>query len=161
MSKTNVNLTCDNCGGEINGWCCWTNGKKLCADCFGSNEIADLKAKLAESEKRFQEHKQTDSKTIQEQSDLIEQLKQQLAEKEKQIKKLNYEAQKYYEDAYCNYFHEKDKASFAVEQLEKVKKQLRQDVNITAPISEIKKLKDYLISVDDYIDNQIKLLKGD
>lgn len=52
-----------------------------------------------------------------------------------------------------------DKIAFAVEQLEKVKKQLRQDVNITVPISELKKLKDYLISVDDFIDNQIKQLK--
>lgn len=50
-----------------------------------------------------------------------QQLKQQLAEKERQVKKLNLEAQKYYEDAYCNDFHNQDKISFAISQLDKVK----------------------------------------
>ena len=49
-----------------------------------AQRITDLETKLAESESRFQTHKETDAKTIQEQSDLIDQLKQQLAEKEKQ-----------------------------------------------------------------------------
>ena len=50
--------------------------------------LVESKQKLAESEKRFQEHKQVDAKTIQEQADLIEELKQQLAEKDKQILEL-------------------------------------------------------------------------
>lgn len=50
-----------------------------------------------------------------------QQLKQQLAEKERQVKKLNLEAQKYFEDAYCNDFHNQDKISFAISQLDKVK----------------------------------------
>lgn len=57
----------------------------------------------------------------------FDQLKQQLAEKEKEIEyfkkqasKFNNEAQKYYEDAYCNDFHNQDKISFAVDVLEEI-----------------------------------------
>ena len=39
----------------------------------------------------------------------------------KQVNKFNNEAQKYFEDAYCNDFHNQDKISFAVEKLEQVK----------------------------------------
>ena len=59
-------------------------------------QIADLEAKLAEKEKE-------------------------IAYLTKQVKKFNNEAQKYFEDAYCNDFHNQDKISFAVEQLEKLK----------------------------------------
>ena len=52
----------------------------------------------------------------------IGRLQQQLAEKEAQVKKLNLEAQKYYEDAYCNDFHNQDKISFCIEKLEQIKK---------------------------------------
>lgn len=55
-------------------------------------------------------------------------MKEQLAEKDKeiayltkQVKKFNNEAQKYFEDAYCNDFHNQDKISFAISQLDKVK----------------------------------------
>ena len=54
-------------------------------------------------------------------------MKEQLAEKEKeiayltkQVKKFNNEAQKYFEDAYCNDFHNQDKISFAVDILEEL-----------------------------------------
>lgn len=57
-----------------------------------------------------------------------EELKEQLAEKDKELaymteqaKKFNNEAQKYFEDAYCNDFHNQDKITFAIEQLEQVK----------------------------------------
>lgn len=151
-----------------------------------TNKIADLEAKLEESEKRIQAYEeiveQKDKEIIFAKRDKIcivkqlndpkayvlledyKELKQQLAEKEnqcseckhlnkkielniknklmtencelqkqltkkekeieyykKQAKKFNNEAQKYYEDAYCNNFHNQDKISFAVEQLEKVK----------------------------------------
>lgn len=49
-------------------------------------ENEQLKEKLAESESRFQAHKQTDAKTIQDQTDLIDNLKQKLAEYEKFMK---------------------------------------------------------------------------
>ena len=56
-----------------------------------------------------------------------DQLKQQLAEKDKeiayltkQVKKFNNEAQKYFEDAYCNDFHNQDKISFALDILEEL-----------------------------------------
>ena len=57
--------------------------------------IADLEAKLAEKEKE-------------------------IAYLTKQVKKFNNEAQKYFEDAYCNDFHNQDKISFAVDILEEL-----------------------------------------
>ena len=59
-------------------------------------QIADLEAKLAEKEKELEYYK-------------------------KQTKKFNNEAQKYYEDAYCNDFHNQDKINFAVEQLTEIR----------------------------------------
>ena len=57
-------------------------------------------------------------------------MKEQLADKDeeiayltKQVKKFNNEAQKYFEDAYCNDFHNQDKISFALEQLEQIRKE--------------------------------------
>ena len=87
----------------------------------------------------------------------ITELQKQLEEKEKeiayltkQVKKFNNEAQKYFEDAYCNDFHNQDKIDFAVEQLKKVKEMLqpylRFDINL------------YLQTIKN-IDNQIKQLK--
>ena len=69
----------------------------------------DLKTNYTKLNKRYQE------------------LKQQLAEKERQVKKLNNEAQKYFEDAYCNDSIYQDKISFCIEQLEKVKELLNTD----------------------------------
>ena len=80
------------------------------------------------------------------------QLKQQLAEKERQVKKLNNETQKYFEDAYCNDFHNQDKISFAVEQLEKVKEH---NDNLVCDDE------DYYNYITAFIDNQINGLKGD
>ena len=57
-----------------------------------------------------------------------QQLKQQLAEKERQVKKLNNEAQKYFEDAYCNDSIYKDKISFCIEKFQETKKSLRDKV---------------------------------
>ena len=80
------------------------------------------------------------------------QLKQQLAEKERQVKKLNNETQKYFEDAYCNDFHNQDKISFAVEQLEKVKSAFGL---INSKLDKVETIKEYI----HYIDHQIKQLK--
>lgn len=89
-----------------------------------------------------------------------EQLKQQLAEKDeeiaymtKQAKKFNSEAQKYYEDAYCNDFHNQDKISFAIGQLEKVKMYIDDHAYY---IDE----REFGIEINEYIDNQINELKG-
>ena len=127
-------------------------------------QIADLEAKLIKSEMN---NSRLNSKLLQFYTrlgtNIHEQalgefckLKQQLAEKDKEIKRLH-EWLKIV-DTY-NASIKEDKISFAVEMLEKVKGKLRQNIIITAQACELKKLKDYLISVDDYIDNQIKQLK--
>ena len=77
----------------------------------------------------------------------IAQLKQQLAEEKNRSKKLNHEAQKYYEDAYCNGFQNKK----AIEQLEKVKEWLE-------PKYFDKEQINYLAKA---INQQIKSLKGE
>lgn len=107
-------------------------------------QLADLETKLAESEEQLKEelvekkgleralsacNRQNDEfaemikKLVREK----EELKQQLAEKDKEIeyykkqaKKLNNEAQKYFEDAYCNDSIYQDKISFAVDILEEL-----------------------------------------
>ena len=86
-------------------------------------QIADLEAKLAEKD-------------------------EEIAYLTKQVKKFNNEAQKYFEDAYCNDFHNQDKISFAVEQLEKLKVELH-----------IIHTNGYLKAIDEEIDDQIKELK--
>lgn len=84
-------------------------------------------------------------------------LEKQLVDKDKEIeyfkrqaRRFNNEAQKYYEDAYCNDFHNQDKISFAVEQLEKLKAELH-----------IIHTNGYLKAIDEEIDNQINGLKGE
>ena len=91
-------------------------------------------------------------------------LKQQLAEKEKEIKSLNLEAQKYFEDAYCNDFHNQDKISFAVEKLQEVKEWLDKMLNGWRTNQEVHPyqrdgIRLALENVEIKIDNQIKQLK--
>ena len=146
------------------------------------NKISDLEAKLAESEEQLKEelvekkcleralsacNRQNDefAEMIKKLVSEKEELKQQLAEKDKELaymteqaKKFNNEAQKYFEDAYCNDFHKRDKISFAVEQLEKVKK----DIDCYMAIREGDLPYDIeclLLDFADKIDNQIKQLK--
>ena len=136
-------------------------------------QIADLEAKLAESEKQRQHLKDwldneiltsVDNEsyyaTINEYEEEVKKLKQQLAEKDeeiayltKQVKKFNNEAQKYFEDAYCNDFHNQDKIDFAVEQLEKVKSAFGL---INSKLDKVETIKEYI----HYIDHQINELKG-
>ena len=94
----------------------------------------------------------------------IDQLKQQLVEKEKELaymtkqaKKLNNEAQKYYEDAYCNDAIYQDKISFAVEQLEKVKETSECILDNALKNSSLNE--SYYDRLLDEINNQIKQLK--
>lgn len=67
-------------------------------------QFADLEAKLAEKD-------------------------EEIAYLTKQVKKFNNEAQKYFEDAYCNDFHNQDKISFAVEVLKIAQDYVQQYVN--------------------------------
>ena len=132
------------------------------------DKISDLEAKLAESEEQLKEelvekkgleralsacNRQNDefAEMIKKLVSEKEELKQQLAEKDKelaymtkQVKKFNNEAQKYFEDAYCNDFHNQDKISFAIAELEKVKDYAQ-------------RIQGGLIN---YIENQINRLKG-
>ena len=66
----------------------------------------------------------------------------------KQVKKFNNEAQKYFEDAYCNDFHNQDKISFAVEVLKIAQDYVQQYVN------NFDDMNDCLCAID----NQIKRL---
>ena len=86
-------------------------------------QIVDLEAKLAEKEKE-------------------------IAYLTKQVKKFNNEAQKYFEDAYCNDFHNQDKISFAVEVLKIAQDYVQQYVN------NFDDMNDCLCAID----NQIKRL---
>lgn len=122
--------------------------------------LADLEAKLAESEKKREYLFSMNCEYISQ----IEELKQQLAEKDKQVKKLNLEAQKYYEDAYCNDFHNQDKISFCIERLEKVKDDIL-DISNGYWRYFLKNGAEYMLASDlescleEFIDNQIEELK--
>ena len=92
-------------------------------------------------------------------------LKEQLSEKEKEIaymtkqaKKFNNEAQKYFEDAYCNDTIYQDKISFALEELEKAKETTECVLDNALKNSSLNQ--SYYDRLLDEIDNQIKLLKG-
>ena len=100
----------------------------------------------------------------------VNQLKHQLAEKEKekekekeleyykkQTKKFNNEAQKYFEDAYCNDFHTQDKISFCIEQLEKVKEEIGNKIDTFIDIYENRCVETG--DLEFFINNQIKQLK--
>lgn len=126
-------------------------------------QIADLEAKLAESEKRLVNC--VDFNTWQKTAKENNELKKQLAEKDeeieyltKQVKKFNNEAQKYFEDAYCNDTIYQDKISFAVEQLEKVKEKIN-DCPITDYDTNKHFVKMYQRDAIRQLDNQIKQLK--
>lgn len=230
ITEWNGDYWCDSCGKRVRGITI-VNGMDFCAKCyqeiFGETEkdrkIADLEAKLAESEKQIKDARETANMSVDswcknrrkyeaqiaemqnksfilysmlyeilekqgcenvssqidqmtgwtydKEADWLKgnrnyyQLKQQLAEKDKeieyykkQVKKFNNEAQKYFEDAYCNDFHNQDKISFALEQLEKVKK----DIDCYMAIREgdlSSNIECLLLDFADKIDNQIKAIK--
>ena len=146
--------------------------------------IADLEAKLAESERQYQEYRQVVEKDIKKEIDErmrdtikefnldISQLKQQLAEKEKEIENI-----KLCRCVNCTNEYEfmleglvedlereldkcdQDKISFALEQLEKVKEIFIQNVDAMG----VEYRDDYFMLslgwVKKVIDNQIKQLK--
>ena len=140
-------------------------------------QIADLEAKLAESEKKVKEYELVIRLDV----PVIKQLEQQLAEKEEEIKdRINqvrtlyvqlYELQKAVEYCqehhkknkltpltlhnYTNEQHNQDKISFAVEQLEKVKEWTHDNASyVLGDFASV--WEDALL---DELDNQIKQLK--
>lgn len=168
---SSMNFTCDSCGREVFG-CTFVNGMKFCARCyqetFGETDkdrkIADLEAKLAESEKKAYSrgHSQRDianemklnalREDVANKEKRIVKLKKQLAEKEKEISevlaKQSITCLNTIEKAY------QDKISFAVEQLEKVLVLIHNAVNIGRPEYD-------LVGLYDAVSNQIKQLKGE
>ena len=170
LSCTFVNgmkFTCDVCGREV-FTCIFVNGMKFCAKCyqetFGETDkdrkIADLEAKLAESEKKAYSrgHSQRDianeiklnalREDVANKKKRIVELKQQLAEKEKEISevlaKQSITCLNTIEKAY------QDKISFAVEQLEKTRKLIDELLDNCG---------DKQYKVWEVFDNQIKQLK--
>ena len=92
-----------------------------------------------------------------------EKLKQQLAEKDKEIERLNleFETQEDWQEKWQKLYDEtcnlnQDKISFAVEQLEKVKELVGEKGVVSSPFGT---LKIYASDVSEIIDNQIKELK--
>lgn len=139
-----------------------------------NQKISDLEAKLAESESRFQAHKQNDVRIIQDQTDLIENLEQQVKEKEKKLAEysdinnaLNSGLQE--RCISCEEEHNQDKISFAVELLEKVKNRIESkvesvykrldDLNIKIVCESTSRQLSTYEEIVKEIDNQIKQLK--
>ena len=153
-------------------------------------QFADLEAKLAEKQKEnatleaMLVENANDRKTMQEfkigedEYDLtdedarnslcweVEELKQQLAEKDreieyykKQAKKLNSEAQKYFEDTYCNDSIYQDKISFALEQVEQIRKEF--EIKLKGCKWEDKMLVGKFCNItNEIIDNTINVLRN-
>lgn len=122
-------------------------------------EVKNLRQQLTESKKQCQECKHLNKKIeLNIKNKLMAEnceLQKQLGEKEKeityltkQVKRFNNEAQKYFEDAYCNDFHNQDKISFAVEVLKIAQDYVQQYVN------NFDDMNDCLCAID----NQIKRL---
>ena len=170
---SSMNFTCDVCGREVFS-CTFVNGMKFCAKCyqetFGETDkdrkIADLEAKLAESEKKAYSrgHSQRDianeiklnalREDVANKEKRIVELKKQLAEKDKEI-----ESYKHFKitigtmennqvDISSTTYTDQDKISFAVEQLEQLKVELH-----------IIHTNGYLKAIDEEIDNQIEELR--
>jgi DNA repair exonuclease SbcCD ATPase subunit len=113
------------------------------------DENIDLKQQLAEKDqtiKSLQEINQSLGQTCNNDAKEIDRLNKLLAEEKNRNKKLNHEAQKYYEDAYCNDFQNEK----AIAELEKV----------------VEFIKEYpheprYWDITSYINQQIKSLKGE
>lgn len=132
----------------------------ILVDDYAKRRIADLEAKLAESEKLKENY---DILRCQHKSlgEFCDDLKQQLAEKEKEIENKE-EALK---TLIVNCCHRcKDKIKFAVEQLEKLRESVSDSIEerngcmyaFMGYLDEIEHEK-----IDEIIDNQIKELKGE
>lgn len=150
------NMVCDSCGREVQG-ITWVNGMKFCAKCyqetFGETKkdrkIADLETKLAEMTKKYELASCPTGGLV----DRVRNLELQLAEKEEELK--------YYETLLkrqCNECKDQDKISFAVEQLEKVRKLLNDDYRLQE--TNYTNTMDYCECLN-IINEKIKSLKGE
>ena len=137
--SSGISFTCDSCGREVFS-CNIVNGMKFCAKCyqetFGETDkdrkISDLEAKLAESEKERHEEWKTGK------------------EWKWEWQKVNQKLEK----------ADQDKISFAIEQLEKVKENIKKvpitDFDLSGNFEKM-----YKQDAIRQIDNQIKSLKGE
>ena len=174
---SSMNFTCDVCGREVFS-CTFVNGMKFCAKCyqetFGETDkdrkIADLEAKLAESERKLEEYKKCNCKECMTDyeknlNQIIDKflnenikLKQQLAEKTLTIEQINkafIENRSLWKGKYER--ANQDKISFAVEKLEQVKETTECILDNALKNSSLNE--SYYDRLLDEIDNQIKQLK--
>ena len=187
---SSMNFTCDVCGREVFS-CTFVNGMKFCAKCyqetFGETDkdktIADLEAKLAESEEKKESYRlqneQHHLQLLQFYSrlgveafgaDIHEKaletlmiMKEQLAENEKEISeyvKIVDDLHKQLSDKcdFCDKTKDQDKISFAVEQLEQIRKEF--EIKFKGYKWEDKMLVGKFCNItNEIIDNQINELK--
>lgn len=157
-----LGFTCDVCGRKVNG-CRYINGMSFCEKCyqetFGKdnqqNEIQQLKQQLEEKDNYHLRYELAGAdETITNLKKQIEEKDKELAYMTKQAKKFNNEAQKYYEDAYCNSFQNQK----AIAELEKVKELVKDKSAWSSPFGLLKIQES---DVEQIIDQQIKELKGE
>ena len=190
---SSMNFTCDVCGREVFS-CTFVNGMKFCAKCyqetFGETDkdrkIADLEAKLAESEKSKESYRlqneQHHLQLLQFYSrlgveafgaDIHEKaletlmiMKEQLAEKTLTIEQINkafIENRSLWKGKYER--ANQDKISFTVEQLEQLKKLCQEKFNWwensewEGDIYDKSDVSNAYFDIEANIDNQIKQLK--
>lgn len=128
----------------------------LCPNCY--DYFKQLKQRLAEKQNTINEINKEFVQAVHDWKALCAEKDKELAYMTKQAKKFNNEAQKYYEDAYCNNFQNQK----AIAELEKVKEKISK-----LPITDIldtdygsfKKI--YQTDAMRIIDRQINELKGD
>ena len=184
---SSMNFTCDVCGREVFS-CTFVNGMKFCAKCyqetFGETDkdrkIADLEAKLAESERKLEEYKKCNCKECMTDyeknlNQIIDKflnenikLKQQLAEKTLTIEQINkafIENRSLWKGKYER--ANQNKISFAVEQLEQLKKLCQEKFNWwensewEGDIYDKSDVSNAYFDIEANIDNQIKAIKGE
>lgn len=138
-------------------------------------QFADLEAKLEEKDEQIKRRIAVYEKQFIEQTNENCELKQQLAEKDKEIERLNleFETQEDWQEKWQKLYDEtcnltQDKISFAVEQLEKVKECLKEEIEDVKILLDPIEYEDYheLLGVGrgyrnsiEIIDNQIEELK--
>lgn len=191
MSKLKMN--CGYCGRKCDldkDFCIPQDSVYVCKSCYEwQNRVADLEAKLAESEKDrdvWKSMAKCGDKLTEKMRDEYQQLKQQLAEKDKELEEvkqhrtqiLNFGKRTkkvvivnpYGEDCVVYNQEDQDKISFAVEQLEKVKENLinfpavtNEDIKILKKKQKEhfdKRLMDFCKHNLNFIDNQINVLRN-
>lgn len=137
--KGTIGFTCDSCGRETNG-CNIVNGMKFCAKCYQETFGKDN------------------------QQNEIQQLKQQLAEKDKEIERL-----KFFEKAY--YYNQLQASQEDIQKFQQLANQSAININYIA-IQELEKVKDFICDYSEitgqawnhtlrFLNNRIEELKGE